>query len=205
MKRKYLLILYLVFVCVVLITSSTLAKYIHTSTTKTSFTIGDKLYFNYERSDLFRNNKLIVGYETEYDDDGIIHKRIETMNVMPGDDLSYHFYVSNYNSKTLDYNGLVGEFLPITTAMISLPVKGQTYDVNCTISFRQVPTDGSVATTQFSLLTNKIALPPYEQEKVKYEFKINCILDDQLSNTTSDEYFGETLSIYLFINSASSI
>lgn len=45
MKRKYLLILYLVFVCVVLITSSTLAKYIHTSTTKTSFTIGDKLYF----------------------------------------------------------------------------------------------------------------------------------------------------------------
>ena len=200
MKRKYLLILYLVFVCVVLITSSTLAKYIHTSTTKTSFTIGDKLYFNYERSDLFRNNQLIVGYETEYDD-----KRIETMNVMPGDDLSYHFYVSNYNSKTLDYNGLVGEFLPITTAMISLPVKGQTYDVNCTISFRQVPTDGSVATTQFSLLTNKIALPPYEQEKVKYEFKINCILDDQLSNTTSDDYFGATLSIYLFINAASSI
>ena len=204
MKRKYLLILYLVFVYVVLITSSTLAKYIHTSTTKTSFTIGDKLYFNYERSDLFRNNQLIVGYETEYDD-GIIHKRIETMNVMPGDDLSYHFYVSNYNSKTLDYNGLVGEFLPITTAMISLPVKGQTYDVNCTISFRQVPTDGSVATTQFSLLTNKIALPPYEQEKVKYEFKINCILDDQLSNTTSDDYFGATLSIYLFINAASSI
>ena len=78
-------------------------------------------------------------------------------------------------------------------------------DVNCTISFRQVPTDGSVATTQFSLLTNKIALPPYEQEKVKYEFKINCILDDQLSNTTSDDYFGATLSIYLFINAASSI
>ena len=149
--------------------------------------------------------EIIVGYETEYDDDGIIHKRIETMNVMPGDDLSYHFYVSNYNSKTLDYNGLVGEFLPITTAMISLPVKGQTYDVNCTISFRQVPTDGSVATTQFSLLTNRIALPPYEQEKVKYEFKINCILDDQLSNTTSDDYFGATLSIYLFINAASSI
>ena len=55
------------------------------------------------------------------------------------------------------------------------------------------------------MLTNKIALPPYEQEKVKYEFKINCILDDQLSNTTSDDYFGATLSIYLFINAASSI
>ena len=66
-------------------------------------------------------------------------------------------------------------------------------------------TDGSIATTQFSLLTNKIVLPPYEQEKVKYEFKINCILDDQLSNTTSDDYFGATLSIYLFINAASSI
>lgn len=51
MKKKFLLILYVVFVCVVLITSSTLAKYIKISTTKTSFTIGDKLYFNYERSD----------------------------------------------------------------------------------------------------------------------------------------------------------
>lgn len=45
MKKKFLLILYVVFVCVVLITSSTLAKYIKISTTKTSFTIGDKLYF----------------------------------------------------------------------------------------------------------------------------------------------------------------
>lgn len=90
---------------------------------------------------------------------------------MPGDDLSYHFYVSNYNLKTLDYNGLMGEFIPITTAIISLPVKDKLMMTICTISFRQVPTDGSVATTQFSLLTNKISLPSYDQEKVKYDLE----------------------------------
>ena len=189
----------------VILTSSTLAKYIKVTTTKNTFIIGNKLFFNYERSDLFRNDQLIVGVETEYEENGIVHKRIETMNIMPGDNITYHFFVSNFNDKTLEYNGIIGQFIPIASGFIALPVKGETFDVDCTIMYRAVPIDGSMATDQFTLLTDTLVLPTSGEQKVKYEFVVSCILDDQLADTTSDDYFGAQLSIYLFINAASNI
>ena len=48
-----------------------------------------------------------------------------------------------------------------------------------------------------------IDLPPFDEQKVKYEFKITVMIDDQIENTTSDDYFDATLSINLFINAAS--
>ena len=41
------------------------------------------------------------------------------------------------------------------------------------------------------------------KEKVKYEFKLSVVVDDQVEDTTHDDYFSAVLSIVLFVNAAS--
>ena len=90
-KLKYLVfIAYVALVASLFVVSLTMARYVSNIGTEGSFEIGDQLYFNYERSVLYRGDQLIVGkevYDAEFG--GTI---IETMNVAPGDNITYHFY-----------------------------------------------------------------------------------------------------------------
>ncbi len=208
--RKLFVILYFVLALVVILTASTLAKYTSGTNANIGFEIGNKLYFKYDRSNLYRNDKLIIGTEVEFEQDGEIVRRIETMNVVPGDGLKYHFFVSNFNTETNEENGIEGTFRPISNAIVSLPIKQQTYDIDCIITYRAIPLDANGNelannTNQFATLTSSINLPKASEEKVKYEFQISIILDDQITNTSSDDYFGASLNIYLFINGASNL
>ncbi len=207
-NKRIFIILYFVLVAVIVLTSSTLAKYSSVTSSRVDFNIGSKLYFNYQRSNLYRNDKLIIGQETEYEENGEIKRRIETMNVAPGDGLKYHFFVSNFNLDTKEENGIEGTFIPISNAIISLPMRGQTYDIDCLITYRKVPLDENgndlpENTEMFVSLTDQIKLPKASDEKIKYEFQVTVVLDDQVSDTTSDDYFGATLNMYLFVNGAS--
>lgn len=210
MKRRYIYFtVYLLFIVSVIFTSAILARYVYTGSTEIDFNVGSTLYFDYERYQLFRNDQLIVGVESEYEENGQTYQRIETMNVVPGDSLIYHFYVTNFNDITSEYNLVDGLFFPNAKTTLSLPMKGKIYDIDCTIQYRQVPygpddTSTPVNDVWKNLVTDGyIDLPISNTQKVKYEFKVSVLIDDQVEDTTSDDYFDATLIIKLFINAAS--
>lgn len=224
MKNKNLIVLcllYLLFISVLFLTSNALTRYYTSSEVSGNFDIGKKLYFNYERGDLFRNNQLIVGVEVEnpkYDQNGNlieVERRIETMNVVPGDVLVFHFYVSNFNSITEEANGIDGVFHAFGTSQLSMPVKGRTYDLNCSIKYRMVDEDGKeIAGDAGAYKTftqdKDESLPIFDKTNkedtyIKYEFQISVTLDDQIESTNKDDYFGATLSIYLSVVAANVI
>ena len=203
MKKKYvLLIMYVVLVVMLFLTSSTLSKYVSTTNKESSFVVGNNLYFEYIRGDLYRNKQLIVGKEVQYEEDGRIVDCIETMNLAPKDTLVYHFYVTNYSSKTDESNNVDGLFFPQAGAILKMPVLGKTYEFDCTISYRPVGEVGEASTTPFTLVTGDIDLPIYSNEIMTYEFKVE-VKADQVEATTHDDYFGSTLTIYLFVDAAS--
>lgn len=209
MKKKYFIILYLAFVLVVLLASSTLAKYVTTTSKESSFVIGNNLYFDYKRGDLFRNDQLIVGKEVEYEEDGVIMQRIETMNVVPGDNLVYHFFVSNasFEESSEEKNNIEAIVFPQAGATLEMPALDtfpKVFNIDCTISYRVISETGTPSST-FTMVTDDMPLPIAENEEVVYEFKVEVIVDDQVDYTTSDDYFGAVLTIYLFVDAASEV
>lgn len=219
MKNKKLLLMlifYTLFIITLYFSSKTLTRYYTENNISGSFDIGKKLYFQYERGDLYRNNQLIVGTpieEKKYDEEGniiSISRRIETMNVIPGDKLVYHFYFSNYNQDSFEANSVDGVFHAYGTSLLSIPVKGQTYALNCEIKYRRVDENGT-ALSSFKSFTSDLDenLPVYDKTNpnsyVRYEFQIAVTLDDQIESTDKDDYFGATLSIYLSIVAANRI
>lgn len=205
MKKKYLLLIYLVFVVVLFLTSSTLSKYVSTQNKESSFIVGNNLYFEYKRGSLYRNKQLIVGKEVSYEKDGETIHRIETMNLAPKDTLVYHFYVTNYSTTTDEVNNVDGLFFPQAGATLEMPVLKKVYNVNCTISYRAVASIGEVSTQPFSLVTDNIDLPVYNAgNPMTYEFKVE-VKADQVEATTHNDYFGSTLTIYLFVDAASDV
>ena len=210
MKKRYIYFLvYLVFVGLICIGSGIFAKYASTEDSEIDFSVGSILYFNYERSELYRNNQIVPVTPSVYQEDGENFELLETMNVVPGDSLTYHFYVSNFNSVTGDQNIIDGLFFPNTNATLSLPMKGEIYNVNSTILYREVPYDSTDTTTPsnnvWSNLVegNYLDLPPVSIRKVRYEFKVTVVVDDQVENTDHEDYFDAVLTIKLFINAAS--
>lgn len=208
-KLLFMLAFYMLFIITIFVSSKTLTKYFTSSDINGNFDIGKKLYFHYERGDLFRNNQLIVGVEVEqpkYDENNnviSVSRRIETMNVIPGDKLVYHFFISNLNLATSEANGIDGVFHTYGTSQLSIPVKGATYDLNCEIKYRTVDQNGNQLTS-FKTFTSDLDenLPIYNKDDdansyVRYEFQITVTLDDQIESTDKDDYFGATLSIYL--------
>ena len=131
------------------------------------------------------------------------------MNVAPGDSLTYHFFVSNFNTTSGDQNLIDGLFYPNTNATLSLPIKGEIYNVDCTILYRQVPYDANDTSVPADGVWNNLVegkyltLPQTSVQKVRYEFKVTVVVDDQVQGTTHDDYFNAVLSIKLFINAAS--
>ena len=205
MKTKYaLLTLYLLLIGCLIFTCATLAKYTTIKDPEMNFEIGDQLYFKYKRGSLFRNDTLIIGVETSYKDGDEDVQCIETMNVVPGDDIVYHFFISNYDDSGSSVNNVNGEFFAVCNGLLSLPMKEANYDAECIVMYRQIPLDGSEASESFTLLSDtKLKLPKVSEQKVKYEFKISVALDSQIENTTSDDYFDATLRINLYLNAAS--
>lgn len=210
MKKRFIYFaVYMIFASFMLLAAVTLARYVHTGTTEVGFRVGTTLFFDYQRHELYRNEQLIVGVETEYEEDGQKFQRIETMNVVPGDSLVYHFYVSNFDDVTGEKNAINGLFYPNAKTTLSLPMKGKVYDVDCTIQYRQVPYGTDDTTTPENGVWNNLVadgyidLPAVTDKKVKYEFKVSVLIDDQAENTTSEDYFDAVLTIKLFINAAS--
>ena len=210
MKKRYIVfMLYLAFVGLICYSSVILARYVTEKNSEIDFTVGSILYFNYERSDLYRNEQVVQVVSAVYEEDGTTYQLLETMNVVPGDSLTFHFYVSNFNIVTGDQNKVDGIFFPNTKATLSLPIKGQIYDVDCTILYRPVPydeTDSSVPAdgVWHNLIEGGyLDLPPVNSKKVKYEFKLSVVVDEQATDTTHDDYFSAILSIKLFVNAAS--
>ena len=208
-KKYYLLIIYLVFIVMICLGSRILAKYISTNDSEIDFSVGSILYFDYERSDLYRNNQIVPVTPSVYQEDGENFELLETMNVVPGDSLTYHFFVSNFNNVTGDYNIIDGLFFPNTSATLSLPMKGETYNVNSNILYREVPYDSTDTTTPNNNVWNNLVegnyldLPPASVRKVRYEFRVTVVVDDQVENTNHEDYFDAVLTIKLFINAAS--
>lgn len=217
-KKILYVFLYVVFVFVVYLTSSTLAKYSTKQDPSGNFNIGDKLYFCYERGDLYRNNQVIIGVpinEYIYDENGKVIeevRRIETMNVAPADTLTYHFSVANVNEATGEQNGVAGYFKISATSILSMPAyrnpdgtsQAKTWNIACTISYRKVYKNGTK--TQFKNLTSdaNIDLPVYDEHDdntfMKYEFQVYVVLDDQVRASSDDDYVDATSTIYLFID-----
>lgn len=210
-KKIILVVFYLALVGLVYFTSSTLSKYVTTNNTTGDFTIGDKLYFDYTRGDLYRGDQLIVGVpieENTYDDYGNLKsskKRVETMNVAPGDTLKFHFYVSNVSEDLTEYNGIEGEFHVSASAILSMPVHQADYQLSCTLTYREVPKEGTPGTFTDLARDKNIDLLVYDgtdETKKLYEFQVYVVLDDQIQATSNDDYVGATLSIYLFVDAA---
>lgn len=210
MKKRYIVfIVYLVFIGFICLGSGILAKYVSNTDTELDFTVGSILYFDYERSDLYRNSQIVPVTPSVYQENGETFTLLETMNVVPGDSLTYHFFVSNFNNQTGDVNIIDGLFFPNTSATLSLPIKGKIYNVNSTILYREVPYDENDKTTPNNGVWNNLVeggyldLPPVAIRKVKYEFKVTVVVDDQVENTSHEDYFDAVLTIKLFINAAS--
>lgn len=216
-KRKLrilFLIVYLLIVGVVYLTSLTLSKYVTSNVFESDFTIGEKLYFDYTRGDLFRGDQLIIGVPIEeeiYDSNGVLvntKRRIETMNVAPGDIIKYHFFVSNVDETVSEVNSVYGEFFVSSSAILSLPFLGNESSVACTVTYR--PIYEGVEPGAFTDLAKdkKLDLPKYDGTDgsiVKYEFQIYVVLDDQIKATSDDDYVGATLTIYLFVDAANKV
>lgn len=209
-KKKYIIFsAYLAFVLLVCLSSLVLAKYVSEENKDLDFTVGSILYFNYQRSDLYRNDQIVSMTPSVYEEDGKSYQLLETTNVVPGDSLTYYFYVSNFNSVTGDQNVVDGVIYPNTYATLSLPIKEKVYDVECTILYREVPYDETDTTTPDNNAWNNLVegvylnLPPVSEQKIKYEFKVQVIVDDQAVDTTHEDYFSAVLAVKLFINAAS--
>ena len=135
MKKKYIIFfIYLVIFGLMCLTSNVLAKYISNNESDYPFTAGDILYFNYERSNVYKNDLLIQDIYSNEDVQ-------EVISVAPADTLVYYFYVSNFNSKTGEVNAVDGIIFPYTYVELSLPEIGQTQTVECVIEYREVPYD----------------------------------------------------------------
>lgn len=212
MKRNKLLMaaFYLLFIVSFLSASYTLGKYVSNQNIDGSFEIGDQLYFKYKRSDLFRNDQLIVGVE---ETDPITNKTyITTDNVSPGDNVKYHFYITNFDKETGKMNGYAANFLPVSTSLINMPSKGSSFDLKATIYYRVIPLDingeidsSNPPSTVYNVVTNDTELDLPKDTKVMYEFYVEVLLDEQLTNTTHIDYFGATLSINLYFNAVSKL
>lgn len=214
-KKWMFLLLYVLLVCALYLASATLTKYSSGKEVGGEFNIGGNLYFNYKRGDLFRNDNLIIGVEVEEpikDEEGNeidTIRRIETMNVAPGDSLKYHFYVSNYNLSTDDKNGIDGSFYISAFAEFTMPAHQTNYKLNATLSYRAVSDDNQ--TQPFKSLTSdqKLNLPVYVEGDsttyMNYEFEVSVILDEQIDMTSADDYIDSTLSILLFIDAANDV
>lgn len=209
-KKRYIVFsVYLVIMLLLCLSTGILAKYITDDDKELDFTVGSVLYFNYERSNLYRNDQIVPVTPSVYEENGTSYQLLEIMNVVPGDSLTYHFFVSNFNNITGDKNLVDGLFYPNTNATLSLPIKGEIYNVDCTILYRQVPydeTDTSVPSDGVwnNLIEGKyLDLPQTSIRKVKYEFKVSVVVDDQVQGTTHEDYFNAVLSIKLFVNAAS--
>lgn len=208
-KRCIIFLVYLVVVFVLTLSSTILAKYVTDKKSELDFTVGSILYFNYERSDFYRNEQIVPTTPSVYVEDETRYQLLEAYNIVPGDSLTYHFYVSNFNTKTKDENIIDGLFFPNTSATLMIPFLGKIFNVDSTISYRMVPYDETDTTTPADGVWHNLVegeyldLPPSSVQKVKYEFKVTVIVDDQVEGTTSEEYFNATLTIKLFINAAS--
>lgn len=208
-KRYIIFSLYLLILTILCLSTGILAKYIAEDDEELDFTVGSVLYFNYERSDLYRNNQIVPAIPSVYEENGKTYQLLETMNVAPGDSLTYHFFVSNFNTASGDQNLIDGLFYPNTNATLSLPIKGEIYNVDCTILYRQVPYDENDTSVPADGVWNNLVegkyltLPQTSVQKVRYEFKVTVVVDDQVQGTTHDDYFNAVLSIKLFINAAS--
>lgn len=212
MKRNKLLMaaFYLLFIVSFLSASYTLGKYVSNQNIDGSFEIGDQLYFKYKRSDLFRNDQLIVGVE---ETDPVTNKTyITTDNVSPGDNVKYHFYITNFDKETGKMNGYAANFLPVSTSLINMPSKGSSFDLKATIYYRVIPLDingeidsSNPPSTVYNVVTNDTELDLPKDTKVMYEFYVEVLLDEQLTNTTHIDYFGATLSINLYFNAVSKL
>ena len=210
MKKRYIIFsIYLAFIGLICLCSHVLAKYVFEDEKNIDFTVGSVLYFNYERANLYRNDQIASVTPSVYEEDDVKYQLLETYNVVPGDSLTYHFYVSNFDNVTGDQNLIDGLFFPNTKATLSLPIKGAIYDVDCTILYREVPYDETDTTTPTDNVWNNLVegnyldLPQTSVKKVKYEFKLSVVIDDQVEDTTHEDYFDAVLSIKLFINAAS--
>lgn len=209
-KRLIFLVFYVALVGLVYFTSSTLSKYVSTNKTEGDFTIGEKLYFDYTRGDLFRGDQLIIGVpiEEKIIEDGVevgVRKRIETMNVAPGDELRYTFTVSNTNETKSEYNSVDAEYHVSATAILSMPVRQSSYSLKCTIRYVIVNSDGTKGTLTDLPADMNLDLPKYlgtPATESKYVYEVQVILDDQVEATSKDDYIGATLSIYLFVDAA---
>lgn len=209
-KRLIFLVFYVALVGLVYFTSSTLSKYVSTNKTEGDFTIGEKLYFDYTRGDLFRGDQLIIGVpiEEKIIEDGVevgVRKRIETMNVAPGDELRYTFTVSNTNETKSEYNSVDAEYHVSATAILSMPVRQSSYSLKCTIRYVIVNSDGTKGTLTDLPADMNLDLPKYlgtPATEYKYVYEVQVILDDQVEATSKDDYIGATLSIYLFVDAA---
>ena len=199
-KIRYLVfILYATLIVSLFVVTGSLSRYISGKTPQADFEVGDQIYFNYTRSSLFRNDNLIIG--VPYDDaEG---KRLETMNVAPGDSIRYHFFVSNFGDT--EENAVDGVFHPVADGLLKLPRRKTTFDVECVVTYREIPLDGSEPSEIYSQVTHdlKLPLPKASDKKVKYEFIVSVVLDNQIANTTNEDYFDARLDIELFVNAIS--
>ena len=210
-KKIFLFVLYVILVLVVYLTSSTLARYVTTDRVDSDFTIGDVLYFDYTRGSLFRGDDLIIGVpndEEVKDAEGnviSVINRIETKNFTPGDKLRYFFYVANVNEDGTEYNSLDGLLHITATAVLSMPYYQADYRFNCTVTYREIPNSGEAGAFTDLTSDRNLDLPVYEQNNPKpkkYEFEVFVLLDDQVQDTSDDDYVDATLSIYLYIDAA---
>ena len=211
MKRNKVLIIaiYVLFIVSFLSVSYTLGKYVSNQSVGGSFEIGDQLYFDYTRSDLYRNDQLIVGVIVNEPNSNKTY--ITTDNVSPGDNVRYHFYISNFDLETGKMNGYDANFLPVSTALLNMPIKGSSFDLDATIYYRVIPLDQETGepdpnnkpSTVYNMIAKDTQLDLPDDEKVMYEFYVEVLLDEQMNNTDHNDYFGATLSIEMYFNAVS--
>ncbi len=216
-KKWMFLLVYVLLVSALYLASATLTKYSSGETVNATFNIGGNLYFKYQRGDLYRNDNRIDGIEVEEeikDETGNkvdTKRRIETMNVIPGDSLKYRFFVSNYNlsSSPLEANTIDGSFYITAYAEFTMPAHQTNYKLSCTLAYREVTTNGEPK--PFTNFTSdlQLDLPIYDEDDPtthkNYEFEIFVILDEQIETTSADDYIDSTLSILLFIDAANDV
>lgn len=212
MKRNRFMVIaiYILFIVSFLSASYTLGKYVSHNNVNGSFEIGDQLYFKYKRSELYRNDRLIVGV---LETDELTNKTyITTDNVSPGDNVRYHFYITNFDKDSGKMNGYNASFLPVANGLLSMPSKGSSFDLKATVYYRVIPLDvngnpdaTNPPSTVYNVVTNDTDIDLPKNNKVMYEFYVEVLLDEQLTNTNHLDYFGATLSINLYFNAVSKL
>lgn len=214
MNKKKILLYIVVFMFFASLTlfSSTFAKYVSKVEVGGTVEVGE-LYVGYENGDLYRNDVLIMG--VPINEDG--HTVIETKDIKPLDVITYYFDISNItysldgDGKLVDYefNNVNAHYNISVEAKIYLPAfdGGTIVEVDCQIG-RLVNADtGTYAAVDTS---QSFVLPCYNpnedgtlNESSVYSQKYQIKVDDtkQLTNLTSQHYFGATLNIYITVTS----